>query len=211
MICCCFKGIKFLYHPNSSLASLFEGAEGGFAARSTVDCRNKTPTVLHQYCSILNYDFIINNRKEVIIMIICPWKDLKRYIPTLPGVEEAIAAVDALDSYEANTYPLSDGNRFFVTVGTTIAPTVGEAHRRYLDIQYIVKGQEVMGYAPLASCTPAGEFGVENDCGMYSGPFQYLTIGEGMCYVAFPEDVHMPGRHLEVPNDYVKVVVKLKV
>ena len=29
--------------------------------------------------------------------------------------------------------------------------------------------------------------------------------------VAFPEDAHMPGRHLEVPNDFVKIVVKLKV
>jgi beta-galactosidase beta subunit len=47
--------------------------------------------------------------------------------------------------------------------------------------------------------------------GKYSGPFEYMTINEGMCYVAFPEDAHMPGRHLDVPNDFVKVVVKLKV
>ena len=144
-------------------------------------------------------------------MIICPWKDLKRYIPTLPGVEEAIEAVNALTNFDANTYPLSGGNRFFVAVGTTKAPTQAEAHRKYLDIQYIVKGQEVVGYAPLADCTLAGEFNTEKDVGMYDGNFQYLTIGEGMCYVAFPEDAHMPGRHLEVPNDFVKVVVKLKV
>ena len=40
---------------------------------------------------------------------------------------------------------------------------------------------------------------------------EYMTINEGVCYVAFPEDAHMPGRHLDVPNDFVKVVVKLKV
>ena len=144
-------------------------------------------------------------------MIICPWKDIKKYAPLLPGIEEAFDAVNALESCEAATHDLSDGNRFFVTVGTTKAPDVAEAHRKYLDIQYIVKGREVVGWADLAACTPTAEFSEEKDIGMYSGPFTFHTIEEGTCYVAFPEDVHMPGRHLDVPNDFVKVVVKLKV
>ena len=68
-----------------------------------------------------------------------------------------------------------------------------------------------MGWAPLDACTPSGDFNVDGDCGMYSGDFQFLTITEGNCYVAFPEDAHMPGRHLEVPNDFIKIVVKLAV
>ena len=144
-------------------------------------------------------------------MIICPWKDIMRYAPVLPGLEEAVAAVNALTDYEAKTYPLSDGNRFFVAVGTTKAPDVAEAHRQYLDIQYIVKGKEVMGWADLADCKLEGEFNEAKDVGKYSSSFEYMTINEGVCYVAFPEDAHMPGRHLDVPNDFVKVVVKLKV
>ena len=144
-------------------------------------------------------------------MIICPWKDIMRYAPVLKGLEEAVAAVNALTDYEAKTYPLSDGNRFFVAVGTTKAPDEAEAHRNYLDIQYIVKGKEVVGWADLADCQPAGEFNTEKDVGKYTGSFEYITIPEGICYVAFPEDAHMPGRHLDVPNDFVKVVVKLKV
>ena len=144
-------------------------------------------------------------------MIICPWKDIKKYASVLPGIEEAFDAVNALTDYEAKTYPLSDGNRFFVAVGTTKAPDVAEAHRKYMDIQYIVKGKEVMGWADLAACEPAGDFNEDKDVGMYNGNFEYITINEGICYVAFPEDAHMPGRHLDVPNDFVKVVVKLKV
>lgn len=144
-------------------------------------------------------------------MIICPWKDIKKYAPLLPGIEEAFDAVNALTEYEAKTYPLSDGNRFFVTAGTTKAPGEAEAHRKFLDIQYIVKGKEVMGWADLADCTPTVDFNEEKDIGKYSGPFEFTTINEGICYVAFPEDAHMPGRHLDVPNDFVKVVVKLKV
>ena len=144
-------------------------------------------------------------------MIICPWKDIKKYAPLLPGIEEAFDAVNALESYEAKTYPLSNDNRFFVAVGITKAPDVAEAHRKYLDIQYIVKGKEVVGWADLDACTIQGEFNVEKDIGKYTGDFEYITINEGICYVAFPEDAHMPGRHLDVPNDFVKVVVKLKV
>ena len=145
-------------------------------------------------------------------MIICPWKDIKKYAPLLPGIDEAFDAVNALTKYEAGSlHPLSGGNRFFVVAQSTIAPDVAEAHGKYLDIQYIVKGQEVMGWADLAACTPTVPFSEEKDIGMYTGPFTFHTIPEGICYVAFPEDAHMPGRHLDVPNDYVKIVVKLKV
>ena len=33
-------------------------------------------------------------------MIICPWKDIMRYAPVMPGLEEAVAAVNALTEYE---------------------------------------------------------------------------------------------------------------
>ena len=145
-------------------------------------------------------------------MIICPWKDILRYAPIVPGLEEAFEKVNALTSLEPAVYPLENG-RFIVMSGNTVSTEGGtcEAHGQYLDIQYIVKGQEVMGWAPLDTCTPADEFNVEGDCGMYSGKFEFITITEGNCYVAFPEDAHMPGRHLEVPNDFVKIVVKLAV
>ena len=144
-------------------------------------------------------------------MILCPWKDIKKYAALLPGIEEAFDAVNALEDYEPKTVQLSGGNRFFVAAGTTKEPDVAEAHRKYLDIQYIVKGKEVVGWADLAACTPADAFNEESDIGFYSGDFNYITVNEGDCYVVFPEDAHMPGRHLEVPNDFVKIVVKLKV
>ena len=145
-------------------------------------------------------------------MIVCPWKDIKKYASLLPGIDEAFDAVNALTEYEdKKNYPLSDGNRFFIAVQGTKAPDVAEAHRNYLDIQYIVKGKEVMGWADLADCKPEGDFSEEKDIGFYSGEFEFITVNEGICYVVFPEDVHMPSRHLDVPNDYVKIVVKLKV
>ena len=145
-------------------------------------------------------------------MIVCPWKDIKKYASLLPGIEEAFDAVNALTEYEdKKNYPLSNGNRFFIAVQSTKAPDLAEAHRNYLDIQYIVEGVDTVGWAPTDTLTLSGEFNETKDVGKYSGNFEYMTINEGVCYVAFPEDAHMPGRHLDVPNDFVKVVVKLKV
>ena len=144
-------------------------------------------------------------------MILCPWKDITRYEAVLPGLAEALEAIKNLTDLEPKTYPLSNGNRFFVAAGTTKPVDKAEAHRNYLDIQYVVKGKEVMGWADLAACTPDGEFNTDKDVGFYTGDFEYITIPEGYCYVAFPEDAHMPGRHLDVANDFVKIVVKLKV
>ena len=146
-------------------------------------------------------------------MIICPWKDIMKYAPVIPGLEEAVEVVNGITSLEPATYPLSGGNRVMVQQGTTIPAEGGqpEAHRQYLDIQYIVEGQEVMGWAPVDTLTPVEEFSTEKDVGFYTGHCDFVRIGAGYCYVVFPEDAHMPSRHLDVPNDYRKMVIKLKV
>lgn len=146
-------------------------------------------------------------------MIVCPWKDIGRYAAIIPGLEEAVKAIDALQSLEPATYPLPDGCKFIVQQGTT-KPAEGrdlEAHRRFLDIQYILEGQETVGWAPLETLTPAAPFNEDKDVGMYSGECDYMDIKAGYCYVVFPEDAHKPGSHLEQPVNFRKIVVKLKV
>lgn len=145
-------------------------------------------------------------------MIICPWKDLNRYAPVIPGLQEAMEVVANLPSLEPATYPLSNGGKIMVQQGAT-KPWEGaelEAHRNYLDIQYVVKGQEVMGWA-LETLTLSGEFNTAKDKGMYAGLNDTMVIREGYCYVVYPEDGHAPGKHLDVPGEFTKIVVKLKV
>ena len=146
-------------------------------------------------------------------MIVCPWKDIARYAPVIPGLEEAVAAVSALESFEPRTVPLSGANKILVQQGTTKAAEgqLLEAHREFLDIQYIVKGGEAVGWAPLDTLTLSGEFNTAKDKGMYEGHCDFMDIAEGYCYVVFPEDAHMPASHLETPTDFVKFIVKLKV
>lgn len=146
-------------------------------------------------------------------MIVCPWKDLGRYAAIIPGLEEALKAVEELTDLTPRTVPLSGGNKILVQQGTT-KPVEGqllEAHREYLDIQYIITGSETVGWAPLETLTLSGEFNTQKDKGMYAGSCDFMDIRAGYCYVVFPEDAHMPGSHLDAPKQYQKLVVKLKV
>ncbi len=146
-------------------------------------------------------------------MIICPWKDLGRYAPIIPGLEEAMQTVANLPNLEPATYPLSNGGKIMVQVGMT-KPWEGaelEVHHNYLDIQYVVKGKEVMGWAPTETLTLSGEFNTVKDKGMYAGHNDTMVIHEGYCYVVYPEDAHAPGKHIGEPNELTKIVVKLKV
>lgn len=145
-------------------------------------------------------------------MIVCPWSDLKRYAPVIPGLEEAMEVVAGLPNLEPATYPLSNGGKIMVQVGKT-KPWAGallEVHHNYLDIQYVVKGEEVVGWAPTQTLTLSGEFDTVKDKGMYGGENDTLRIREGYCYVVYPEDAHAPGKYLEESNDLTKIVVKLK-
>ena len=146
-------------------------------------------------------------------MIVCPYKDLGRYAPVIPGLEEAMKAIDAMTEWTPGTVPLSDGNRILVQEGVTKAKEekLCEAHRKYLDVQYIVEGEETVGWAPLETLTLEGEFNTEKDIGRYAGPVDCMRIGAGYCYVVFPEDAHMPGIHLDQPHAFKTMVMKLKV
>lgn len=146
-------------------------------------------------------------------MIVCPFKDIKRYESVIPGLNEAMAEIEKLTDLTPRTIPLSGRNKILVQANTTKAAEgqLLEAHREFLDIQYILKGGETVGWAPIDKLTLDGEFNTAKDKGMYAGPCDFLDIRAGYCYVVFPEDAHMPGSHLDKPQEYVKLVVKLEV
>ena len=84
-------------------------------------------------------------------MIVCPWKEIGRYAAVVPGLEEVIKATETLTDLTPRTIPLSGENRILVQAGAT-KPAEGrqlEAHRRFLDIQLILKGSEEVGWAPV--------------------------------------------------------------
>ncbi len=146
-------------------------------------------------------------------MIICPFENLSRYETIIPGLNEAVEFIKNLKSFEPATYPLSGTNKVLVQNVTTKAWETSqlEAHREYLDIQYILDGNEVVGWAPLDSLTPVDAFNTEKDKGMYAGNSTPIAIRAGYCYIVYPEDAHAPSVHLAQGGQVKKIVVKLKV
>lgn len=84
-----------------------------------------------------------------------------------------------------------------------------EAHRTYIDIQYVDKGAEKIGYAPLKNQTPSNAFNEEQDCGFYKGAPSLIDFTEGMFAIFYPTDLHMPGIG-EPATAVKKVVVKVR-
>jgi len=65
-----------------------------------------------------------------------------------------------------------------------------EAHRKYIDIQFILSGEERMGWTPLEGLT--GSFDEEKDLGFYDGSFDMVSVRTGSFAVFYPHDAHAP-------------------
>ena len=83
-----------------------------------------------------------------------------------------------------------------------------EAHRRYIDIQYTVQGEEEIGWAPLAACADAdGAFDAARDIVFFRDrPSAWLNVPRGTFAIFFPEDAHAP---LAGRGALVKAIVKI--
>jgi biofilm protein TabA len=80
-----------------------------------------------------------------------------------------------------------------------------EAHKRFIDIQIVLKGTETMGWASLANCSnEVTPYSSDKDIVFYSDkPTTYITVQPGEFVVFFPTDVHAPA----IGNGLIKKVV----
>jgi YhcH/YjgK/YiaL family protein len=85
-----------------------------------------------------------------------------------------------------------------------------EAHRRYIDLQYIVRGVEECGVARLDRLN-AGAYDPQRDFLPLEGSGDILTLRAGEFVLFFPEDAHMPGLAAGAAAPVRKIVVKIAV
>ena len=83
-----------------------------------------------------------------------------------------------------------------------------EAHRKYIDVQYVVSGVEKMGYASIDGLQ-AGEYDEEKDFVGFEGEGEFLVMSAGTFMILGPQDAHMPGMAVDEPQPVKKVVVKV--
>ncbi len=87
-----------------------------------------------------------------------------------------------------------------------------EAHRKYADIQYVVRGKEIIQIAPIEKKDSIMQ-GYDE-----SRDIEFFTTSEHKAleavpekfFIFFPSDAHKPGLKTEMPDSVRKVVIKVR-
>lgn len=87
-----------------------------------------------------------------------------------------------------------------------------EAHKKYIDVQYMIDGAEQVGHAILKGQLPSIAYDEAADFMLFSEPPSFFSkLESGMFMIFFPTDLHMPCIKTEQPAVVKKVVIKVKV
>ena len=91
-----------------------------------------------------------------------------------------------------------DGDRLFCLIsngpGRSRAEAPLEAHRKYIDIQYVIGGADEMGWKPTSACkTSSVPYDAEKDIEFFeNAPDAWAVVPAGSFAVFFPRDAHAP-------------------
>ena len=88
-----------------------------------------------------------------------------------------------------------------------------EVHRRYIDIQYVISGQEKMGYGILEDFSEIlVPYDNEKDVEFLNGEkYNFVNVGAGDFVIFFDNDVHAPMLAYDEPMNIKKVIVKIAI
>lgn len=117
---------------------------------------------------------------------------------------------------EKGVYELSPHVKAIVSEYTTkeVNENGYEAHREYIDIQYLLKGSEKICCLPLEYLKETKAYNAKIDAAFYEGNNvkpQELLIGNGYFAVFYPQDAHEPGLSTISPMVVKKVVLKVRI
>ena len=142
--------------------------------------------------------------------------DLKKYPAAIAKAITYLTETD-FDNLADGVYEI-DGKMMYAQVFTFTSKPASECkpelHRKYLDVQFWICGEELFGVAPSDCAGSMTEEIPARDICFYDGvrdeSFVHATAG---CFaVFFPHDVHRPGVFIDGQAlTYRKVVVKIPV
>ena len=135
----------------------------------------------------------------------------KNFQKAFEAIENAINADLPVGKYEI------DGTDLFISVqeyNTKAEENARfEAHRKYLDIQYIVSGEEVVEVTDLSKTSVSTEYNPEKDVEFYNanGGIWRGSLSAGEYAIFYFNDVHRPAISVGgVPAPVKKILVKIK-
>ncbi|MBL9113526.1 MAG: YhcH/YjgK/YiaL family protein [Verrucomicrobiaceae bacterium] len=151
-------------------------------------------------------------------MILDTLANATRYEQLNSRFSKAFTFLRQLDGTQApGRYDL-DGDQCFALVQTyetkPLEKALFEAHRKYIDVQYLHSGQETILWAPVATMQDETmPFSAEKDAALWklSAPSTPVHMSAGHFAILWPEDAHAPCIDWESTSDVYKVVIKVAV
>lgn len=109
-------------------------------------------------------------------------------------------------------YPI-DGTNVFATVtadpSKDFDKTQWESHRKYIDLQCVITGEERMGKISFTSLTVTKPYDETKDVANYSGDGKTYDVPAGTFMIFFPSDAHRPNITPGGNKVVKKIVVKV--
>ena len=127
----------------------------------------------------------------------------------------ALLNEDSVREAVPGKYEVDGENLFYVVDEYETKPVQEgrlEIHRKYLDIQYIVSGEECIGFAPLEELSEESPYDGKRDLAFYEyePTMSRLVLKQGMFVIFWPSEPHMPGRSINTTGTVKKIVVKIR-
>lgn len=133
----------------------------------------------------------------------------------IPGVAEALEFLQGLPpgALPENPSGLGGGRLQVSPVRLTTRPGAEcryEAHRRFVDVHYTVRGTEKISVRPVEGLSALEPFREQEDIGFYAGgPGVDCLVGPGQFLVCWPGEAHRVGMMDTAPGPVEKVVIKI--
>ena len=107
-----------------------------------------------------------------------------------------------------------DGDNAYATIteapSKTFEQSAWESHRKYIDLQYVIKGEEKIGVAPIATATVIKPYDDSRDAANYNADGQYYIAIPGTFFLFFPGDAHRPNIKVDGYDIVKKLVIKIR-
>jgi biofilm protein TabA len=144
-------------------------------------------------------------------MIVDKMANMHIYEKTIPQIKEIIPILDQAKDMEVGTYMYPWG-KVMIQEGNTRHLGEGEfeSHRKFIDVQCMLDGEELMEYGNIHDLTESVPYNEESDAMFWKGMGSVLEVPAGVFYIAFPEDGHKPCCHKIKRSHYKKMVIKIK-
>lgn len=118
-----------------------------------------------------------------------------------------------LSTIAKGKYPI-DGDNVFASVTTDstkdFEKTNWESHKKYVDIQYVITGEEKIGVCPVTKATVTKPYDEKRDAANYSADGKLYIAKSGTFFIFFPSDAHRPNITTGGNKVDKKIVIKVR-